>query len=101
MACIVWRLPSGETYDIGEGVAHTPQQGAYNTGVVKYDCKPTGRDEVEQMLEKHGLKLGDAVAKVTKWLGIRECTPCAARRKILNNARELGWAETIRQLKDA
>ena len=54
------------------------------------------RDEVE----KAGVQWGDAIAWVTGKMGIRQCAPCHARQEILNHARQLGWAETIRQIKE-
>lgn len=100
MACIVWKL--GETeFLVAEGVAHHPPAGAVNTGKVRWDCgESTPQDEVNEMLEKHGLKIGDTIAWVTKKLGIKQCAPCKARQEILNNARELGWGETLRQIKE-
>lgn len=60
----------------------------------------TPQHEVDATLEDAGLKLGDAVAWVTKKIGIKQCAPCKARQEILNNAKQLGWSETIRQIKE-
>lgn len=101
MACITWRLASGETYLVAENEAHMPPPGAYNTGLVKWDCgTSTPQDELDERLEQQGLKIGDTIAWVTKKLGIKQCAPCKARQEILNHARELGWGETFRQIKE-
>ena len=86
---------------MAEGQSHIPAPGAYNTGVVKWDCgTSTPQDEVEEKLEAQGLKIGDTIAWVTKKLGLKQCAPCKARQEILNHARELGWSETLRQIKE-
>jgi hypothetical protein len=52
------------------------------------------------MLEQAGIQWGTAIKKVTGWIGMRQCSSCKAREVILNKANELGWAETIRQIKE-
>lgn len=49
---------------------------------------------------KEGIQWGDAIAWATSKLGIQECAGCKARRQILNQAKNLGIAETIRQIKE-
>ncbi|HEY9583070.1 MAG TPA: hypothetical protein VJK09_02025 [Candidatus Paceibacterota bacterium] len=50
------------------------------------------------MSEKQSLKLGDAIAKLTKALHIPHCEKCERRRQILNEIRRLGVKETSRKL---
>ena len=101
MACITWELPNGDRYLVQEAVAHTPPLGAFNTGIVDWTCKgSTEQHEVDAMLEKQGLKLGDAIAWVTKKIGLKQCAQCKARQEILNNAQKLGWSETLKQIKE-
>jgi hypothetical protein len=101
MACIVWELPGGETYLVAEGEAHIPPLGAKHTGKVKWDCgESTPQDEVDEMLEKQGIPWGSAIKWATSKVGISQCSRCKAREEILNHARELGWAETLRQIKE-
>lgn len=47
---------------------------------------PSDTDDVRQLVEETDEMegLGDAVAKVTKRLGIKECRGCRRRRKWLN-----------------
>ena len=40
-------------------------------------------------MTKQKIKLGDAIAKLTKILGIKHCSKCEKRREILNNIE--GW----------
>lgn len=101
MACIVWELPNGEQYLVPEGKAHNPSAGAFNTGVVDWDCAGgTGQHEVDAMLAKAGVPWGSAIKKVTGWIGMKQCTSCKAREIILNHAKEHGWAKTLQLLKE-
>jgi len=52
------------------------------------------------MYYKKRFKLGDAIARFTKILGIPHCIRCEKRRLILNDAQELGLKETLIKLKD-
>ncbi len=46
------------------------------------------------------IRLGDAIARITKLLHIPHCDKCEKRRKILNEIQETGMKETLRKLKD-
>ena len=50
------------------------------------------------MNKKQPIKLGDAIAKLTKALHIPHCEKCEQRRHILNEIRRLGVKETTRKL---
>jgi len=50
------------------------------------------------MNKKQPLKLGNAIAKLTKVLHIPHCEKCEQRRQILNEVRRLGVKETARKL---
>jgi hypothetical protein len=80
-------------------------------GVVYYPTDPCERDpigssltnlhdELSEELSNQGIQWGDAIAWVTKSLGISQCTPCKARQEILNKAGTLGVKETIRLIKE-
>ncbi|MFJ9798212.1 hypothetical protein [Streptomyces sp. NPDC101145] len=45
----------------------------------------------EQSSSRHATGLGDAIAFLTRRLGIRECGSCARRHKTLNRVRLWGW----------
>lgn len=102
MACLTWELPNGERYTVAEGVAHSPKMGAKMIGV-QWNCGPstaTDAEELERKLEGSGVQWGSAIKWVTSKIGIKQCSKCKAREVILNHAKELGWGETIRQLKE-
>ena len=82
-----YRLMSGETI---VGYEHTDEKGAIT------DIPP---ESLNDHLEKEGIQWGDAVKWVASRLGVKQCAPCRARQEILNNASNLGWTETIRQIK--
>lgn len=50
-------------------------------------------------LEASGLQWGDAVKWITSKLGVEQCAACRSRQEILNHAKQLGWGETIRQIR--
>ena len=50
--------------------------------------------------EKKSFKIGDMIARLTKFLKISHCERCERRRLILNDMGSLGVKETIRRLRD-
>ncbi len=46
------------------------------------------------------LKLGDLIARITKFLRIPHCKNCEKRRIILNEISEAGIKETLKKLED-
>ena len=58
------------------------------------------KENVASKLASEGVKWGDAVAWATKKLGLTQCPPCKTRQAILNEVRLVGWAETIKRLKE-
>ncbi len=44
------------------------------------------------------IKLGDAIARLTKILGIRHCPKCEKRRLILNEIQNVGLKETAKRM---
>jgi len=101
MACIIWKLPSGDEYKVPEGQAHRPSPGALNTGKIDWTCDgAVARHEVDAMIERNGIMWGSAVKWVTNKIGVKQCSACKARETILNSVKELGWPEVVRQLKE-
>lgn len=49
--------------------------------------------------ETRRIKLGDAIARLTKALHIPHCPKCEKRRQILNEIQNIGIKETVRRLK--
>lgn len=86
---------------MAEATAHTPPPGAVNTGKIDWTCKGgTQQHEVDAMMEAEGIQWGSAIKWVTSKVGLKQCSSCKAREVILNHAKELGWGETLRQLKE-
>src|SRR5689334_21665148 len=56
--------------------------------------------QLTEEMGKQGIQWRDAIAWATSKAGISPCPPCKARQRILNNAKNLGVMETIRQIKD-
>lgn len=56
--------------------------------------------QLTNAMGQEGVKWGDAIAWATKHLGIEACAACKARQRILNHAKSLGIAETVRQIKE-
>jgi len=51
-------------------------------------------------MNKKKFKLGDFIAKITKFLHIPHCIKCEKRRVILNNIAGIGVMETLKKLKN-
>ncbi len=102
MACIVFKSDLGERR-VPENQPFRQLPGEVQIGI-DGGCDHTTitktQQDVDAKLEAEGLRLGDAIAWVTKRLGIRQCAACQARREILNNVEKVGWAETIKQIKE-
>jgi hypothetical protein len=98
MACIILEGPSGRRL-VEE---NTPYRRLVDEKIVGVDweCRSGESSSVDEELAKQGLKLGDAVAWVTKKIGLKQCAPCKARQEILNNVEKVGWVETLRQIKE-
>ena len=101
MACVKWKI--GESsYWVSTDVPYRHPVGAVNTGEIRWDCGKqtvTPPDEVDKQLANSGLQLGDTIAWVTKKLGVKQCAPCKARQEILNHVKQLGWVETLKQIR--
>lgn len=89
------------------GMRRVPENTPYRLGEGEYvygSAQDHTEQELHQELAAHGMRLGDAVAslikatRLDKLMRKQNCTPCAERQRILNNARELGVRETVRQL---
>lgn len=102
MACIIWQMPNGDEFKVPAEKAHRPPAGAFNTGRIDWNCEggATQQNEVDAMMERNGIMWGSAIKWVTQRIGVKQCSSCKAREMILNSAKELGWAETMRQLKE-
>jgi transposase-like protein len=97
MSCIILKSPLGER-KIPENEPYQFLKDEVIVGV-DWSCKGLEQRDVESELASRGVKWGDAIAWVTKKLGVKQCAPCKARQEILNHAKENGWVETMRQMK--
>jgi hypothetical protein len=103
MACFTLRGPNGDR-KVEENTSYTLQVGeAIVPGLIDWGCGPQLPGDpaynMQQELAERGVQWGDAIAWVTKKIGMKQCAPCKARQEIFNRVSELGWVETIRQIK--
>jgi hypothetical protein len=101
MACIILRNQKGDERRVGDNENYTLRMGEAIVGT-EYDCGPqyaSDGPDVKEHLAENSIQWGDAIAWVTKRLGVKQCAPCKARQEILNNVNEVGWKETFRQIK--
>lgn len=47
-----------------------------------------------------GIRVGDSIAALTKAFGIKPCSKCEQRRRVLNEIKKRGIAGTLKALKD-
>jgi hypothetical protein len=92
---IVLQGPLG-TRKVAEGVPYRLLEGEAVVGSTADEDKI----KLETALDEAGVKWGDAIAWVTKRLGVKQCAPCKARQEILNHMGTYGIAETVRLLKE-
>ena len=93
---ILLQNAAGKIRKVAEGMPYRLLPGEFVAGSTQNE----DQIRVETALAENGIKWGDAVAWVTKRLGITQCAPCKARQEILNHMGEFGLAETIKQLKE-
>lgn len=97
MLLIIIEDANGKQRTVEEGQVFTLREGEK---VIGSTAAVEEQKELADVARGTGLLLGDAVAKMTKAFGIKPCSACEQRRKILNRIRQQGVAETIKQLKE-
>ena len=93
MNAIILEGPQGQR----EVIAGVPYQllpgekivGAKNIGPDRADNK-----KLQELANAQGMGVGDLVAKLTKAFGIKSCSACEKRKKILNQLRINNWKIT-------
>ena len=90
MYTIILEGPNGKR-EVMEGVPYRllPGEkivGSSYAGEIRRDNK-----KLEELAGTQGLGVGDLVAKLTKAFGIKPCSKCEQRRKVLNRLRIDGW----------
>jgi hypothetical protein len=91
--------PTG-IYDDGYGMSSAPAYGIDESGQ-RYELAPAYAAELTQRFARETagrLPIGNAIARVTKAVGMKPCTPCAKRQAALNGfgnaiAGRLGFGE--------
>ncbi len=66
-------------------------------GLDRYDRAWIAHLPIHMNIKK--LRLGDLIAKITKFLHIPHCMKCEKRRVILNEIQDAGIKETLKKLK--
>ena len=76
-------VPSGVRYTLlpDEKIVGSETQGAINED----------NGKLQELANQQGMGVGDLVAKLTKVFGIKPCSSCEQRRKVLNRLRIDGW----------
>lgn len=67
----------------------------------KLSTEPVQRSvehDLKEELGKQGVQWGDAIAWVTHKAGFEQCAGCVKRQHLLNQAKQLGVRETVRQV---
>jgi hypothetical protein len=83
---MLYVAPDGSILDDGYGMATAPAYAVDEHGA-RLELSPEdalGLTRQYQAQFRSRLPLGDAVARVTKAVGIQPCTPCEARQRAMN-----------------
>lgn len=88
-------IVSNQVFDDGYGMETAPAYGLDTRGV-RYELPPEQARELTsryQALVASRLPLGNAVARMTKAVGIQSCAPCQRRQAAMNEFgdRIAGW----------
>jgi hypothetical protein len=85
----------GQIFDDGYGMNSSPAYGIDDRGA-RYELAPPYAAELTQRFAKETtagrLPIGNAIARVTKAVGMKPCTPCARRQAALN-----GFGDAVAQ----
>ena len=90
MACVKWKLPTGDSYWASTDVPIRHPVGAVNTGEINWDCgsqvisPPSSLDNLTDVFNEDGFMVGNAVKKITNAIGITQCLSCKGRQQNYN-----------------
>ena len=90
MHMIILEGPNGKR-EVMEGVPYRLQPGEKIVGSALIGEIRKDNKKLEELASTQGLGVGDLVAKLTKAFGIKPCSKCEQRRKVLNRLRIDGW----------
>ena len=82
--------PNGKRV-VEAGLPYKLQPGEKIVGSERSNEIQVEHKKLRQLAEDQGVGVGDLVAKLTKAFGIKPCSACEQRRKILNRLRLNGW----------
>jgi len=101
MACIIIETPQGTRYTWPD---NTPRRAIPGEQIVGIDwaCEPTNtyEDTLADLLQREEIPWGKVVKYAALKLGAKHCSRCSAREVILDEAKTLGWVETMKRLKE-
>lgn len=90
MNMIILEGPNGKR-EVMEGVPYRLQPGEKIIGSTLIGEIREDNKKLAELAGSQGVGVGDLVAKLTKAFGIKPCSACEQRRKVLNRLRIDGW----------
>ncbi len=90
---IILEGPQGRRL-VDAGVSYKLLPGEKIIGIDRAAGKEDERKKLEVMAKEQGIGVGDLIAKLTKTFGIKPCSSCEQRRKVLNKLRINNWKIT-------
>lgn len=87
---IILEGPQGKR-SIPSGVVYSLLPGEKIVGIESRGVVDESNDKLRELANQQGMGVGDLVAKLTKTFGIKPCSACEQRRKVLNRLRIDGW----------
>ena len=89
-ATIILEGPQGRR-EVISGVAYRLLPGEKIIGVSNLGPVANDNKKLQDLAKEQGIGVGDLVAKLTKAFGIKPCSGCEQRRRVLNQLRIDGW----------
>ena len=87
---IILEGPQGKR-SIPSGVAYRLLPGEKRVGSEARGVVDESNAKLRELANQQGMGVGDLVAKLTKVFGIKPCSACEQRKKVLNRLRIDGW----------
>ena len=90
MDVIILEGPQGKRAVVA-GVVYRLGPGEKIVGIEDRGPADEGNRKLRELANQQGMGVGDLVAKLTKVFGIKPCSACEQRRRVLNKLRIQGW----------
>jgi len=87
---IILEGPQGKR-SVASGVVYRLLPEEKIVGIESQGAVDEGNSKLRELATQQGMGVGDLVAKLTKVFGIKPCSACEQRRKVLNKLRIQGW----------